>query len=168
MSKGADGRRPSCLTCEPPPAQKRRQEPSPASSMTGCLGRPARCRVPPATAADAAAREVVDAFLAAAGRGDVAGLLALIAPEAELRARSPKGTTVVRGAEKIATRARTGARLGALAHPATVDGAPGVLITVNGRPVTVMAFTVTGGTITMIRTLTDSGRLAPVVPSWVA
>jgi DNA-binding HxlR family transcriptional regulator len=24
MSKGADGRRPSCLTCEPPPAQERR------------------------------------------------------------------------------------------------------------------------------------------------
>ena len=40
-----DGRRPSCLTCEPPPAQERRREPSPASSMTGCLVRPARCRV---------------------------------------------------------------------------------------------------------------------------
>src|SRR5207244_9806618 len=31
----------------------------------------------PATAADAAAREVVDAFFAAAGRGDLAGLLAV-------------------------------------------------------------------------------------------
>jgi RNA polymerase sigma-70 factor (ECF subfamily) len=31
-----------------------------------------------------------------------------------------------------------------------------------------MAFTVTGGAITMIRTLTDPGRLAQVVPSWVA
>jgi hypothetical protein len=45
MSKGADGRRPSRLTCEPPPAQEQRREPSPASSMTGCLVRPARCRV---------------------------------------------------------------------------------------------------------------------------
>ncbi len=142
-----------------------------STAATKMLASRARGRIrlgPPATAADAAAREVVDAFLAAAGRGDVAGLLALIAPEAELRARSPKGTTVVRGAEKIATRARTGARLGARAHPATVDGAPGVLITVHGRPVTVMAFTVTGGAITMIRTLTDPGRLTQVVPSWVA
>jgi len=39
---------------------------------------------------------------------------------------------------------------------------------VHGRPVTVMAFTVTGGAITMIRTLTDPVRLAQVVPSWVA
>ena len=100
-------------------------------------------------------------------RGDIAGLLAVLDPEAELRARSPKGTIVVRGAEQIATRARTGARLG-VAHPALVDGAPGVLITVDGKPVTVMAFTVTDGAITMIRTLTDPGRLAQVVPSWVA
>lgn len=73
----------------------------------------------------------------------------------------------MRGAGQIATRARTGARLG-VAHPALVDGAPGVLITVDGRPVTVLAFTVTDGTIAMIRTLTDPGRLAQVVPSWVA
>ena len=120
-----------------------------------------------ATGADAAAREVVDAFLAAAGRGDIAGLLAVLDPGAELRARSPKGTIVVRGAGQIATRARTGARLG-VAHPALVDGAPGVLITVDGRPVTVMAFTVTDAAITLIRTLTDPARLAQVVPSWVA
>ncbi len=30
MSKGADGRRPSCLTCEPPPAQGRRSQSSPS------------------------------------------------------------------------------------------------------------------------------------------
>jgi RNA polymerase sigma factor (sigma-70 family) len=126
-----------------------------------------RLGTPTATGADAAAREVVDAFLAAAGRGDIAGLLAVLDPEAELRARSPKGAIVVRGAGQIATRARTGARLG-VAHPALVDGAPGVLITVDGRAVTVMAFTVTDGAITMIRTLTDPGRLAQVVPSWVA
>jgi RNA polymerase sigma factor (sigma-70 family) len=142
-----------------------------STAATKMLASRARARIrlgrPTATGADAAAREVVDAFLAAAGRGDIAGLLAVLDPEAELRARSPKGTIVVRGAGKIATRARTGARLG-VAHPALVDGAPGVLITVDGRPVTVMAFTVTGGAITMIRTLTDPGRLAQVVPSWVA
>jgi RNA polymerase sigma-70 factor (ECF subfamily) len=38
----------------------------------------------------------------------------------------------------------------------------------DGRPVTIMAFTVTGGVITAIRVLTDQGRLAQIVPSWVA
>ena len=139
-----------------------------STAATKMLASRARGRIRlgrPATAGDAAARVVIDAFLAAAGRGDISGLLAVLAPEAELRARSPKGTIIVRGAE-IATRARAGARLG-VAHPALVDGAPGVLITVHGRPVTVMAFTVADGAITMIRTLTDPGRLAQVVPSWV-
>jgi RNA polymerase sigma-70 factor, ECF subfamily len=38
----------------------------------------------------------------------------------------------------------------------------------DGRPDTVMAFTVTGGAITVIRALTDPDRLAQIVPSWVA
>jgi RNA polymerase sigma factor (sigma-70 family) len=122
----------------------------------------------PATAADAAGREVVDAFLAAVGRGDLAGLLAVLAPDVEMRALGPEGTVAVRGAREVAARARAGALPGARAHPVLVDGLPGVLITVGGRPVTVMAFTVTSGLITAIRVLTDPGRLAQVVPSWVA
>ncbi len=74
----------------------------------------------------------------------------------------------MRGAGEVAARARTGARPGALARPVLVDSLPGVLITVGGRPVTVMAFTVTGGAITAIRVLTDPDLLAQVVPSWVA
>jgi RNA polymerase sigma factor (sigma-70 family) len=166
----------------------------------------------PATAADAAARKVVDAFFAAAGRGDVAGLLAVLAPEVEMRASGPEGTVVVRGASEVAARARTGAsevaarartgaggvaasartsaggvaasartsaggvaasartsaRPGALGHPVLVDGLPGVLVLVDGRPVTVMAFTVADGVITAISVLSDPDRLAQVVPSWVA
>ena len=122
----------------------------------------------PATAADAAAREVVDAFFAAAGLGDIAGLLAVLAPEVELREHGPEGAAVIRGASQVSARARMGARPGALAHPALVDGLPGALITVDGRPVTVMAFTVADGSITAIRVVTDPDRLAQVVPSWVA
>jgi RNA polymerase sigma-70 factor (ECF subfamily) len=116
----------------------------------------------------AAARDVVDAFLAAAGRGDVAGLLTLLAPEVELRAEGLRGTAVVRGASEVVARATMFARPDAVAHPALVDGVPGVLITVGGRPVTVMAFTVVAGVVTAIRGLTDPARLARVVPSWVA
>jgi RNA polymerase sigma factor (sigma-70 family) len=122
----------------------------------------------PAAGAHAAARNVIDAFFAAAARGDVAGLLAVLAPEVELRAHGPRGISVTRGAREVAAQATTGARRGALVHPALVDGVPGVLITVGGRPVTVLAFTVADGAITAIRTLTDPGRLAQIVPSWVA
>nr|BFE37844.1 RNA polymerase sigma factor SigJ [Actinomadura rugatobispora] len=118
--------------------------------------------------AHAAAREVVEAFLAAAGRGDVAGLLTVLAPEVELRARGPEGTAVVHGAHEVVAQATRFARPDAHAHPALVDGVPSVLITVGGRSVTVMAFTVTDGAVTVIRGLTDPARLGQVVPSWVA
>ena len=144
-----------------------------STAATKMLASRARGRVrlgTPATAADAAAREVIDAFLAAVGQGDLPGLLAVLAPEVELRARGPEKTVVVRGASEVAGRATTAARprLDALAHPALIDGVPGILITVGGRPVMVMAFTVADGAITAIRTLTDADRLAQVVPSWVA
>jgi RNA polymerase sigma factor (sigma-70 family) len=143
-----------------------------SAAATKMLASRARGRIRlgrPATAADAADREVIDAFLAAAGRGDLAGLLAVLAPDVEFRARGPRGTIVVRGADKVAGRAAIGAQLGGgLAHPALIDGVPGVLVTVGGRPVTVMAFTVSGGTITAMRLLADPGRLAQIVPSWVA
>src|SRR5690242_16527142 len=61
------------------------------------------------------------------------GLLAVLAPKAELRMQGPEGTLVVRGAGEVAARAM-GARPDALGHPALIDGAPGVLITVGGRP----------------------------------
>jgi len=142
-----------------------------STAATKMLASRARGRIrlgTPAMAADAAAREVVDAFLGAAGQGDLAGLLAVLAPEVELRTQGPEGADVVRGAGEVAARARIGARPGALAHPVLVDGLPGVLVTVGGRPVTVMAFTVNGGAITAIRVLTDPDRLARAVPSWVA
>ena len=82
--------------------------------------------------------------------------------------QGPKGTLVVRGAGEVAARATMGARPDALAHPALIDGTPGVLIMVGGRPVMIMAFTVADGVIIAIRTLTNPDRLAQVVPSWVA
>jgi RNA polymerase sigma-70 factor (ECF subfamily) len=129
--------------------------------------------VPPAPGSTATDdRPVVDAFFAAAGSGDLSGLLALLAPDAELHAVNPAGAaTMIRGADKIAaqaSRARAGAASGAALRPITVRGAAGVLIVVGGRPITVMAFTVRGGLITEIRSVTDPDRLMQLVPSWVA
>ena len=118
----------------------------------------------PAADSHSAARGVVDAFLAAAGQGDVAGLLAILAPEVELH----RGSSVIRGADKVATQATFGARLDAKVHPALVNGVPGALITAGGRPFILMAFTVENGRITTIRIQSDRKRLAQIVPSWVA
>lgn len=122
----------------------------------------------PTTDAHASARKVIDAFMTAVGRGDVTELLTLLAPDIELRAQGPDGTFVLHGAGEVASQTTTYARPDALGHPALVGGAPGVLITIGGKPVTVLVFTVTDGTITGIDVLTDPPRLAQLVPSWVA
>ena len=142
------------------------------TAATKMLASRARGRIrlgTPATGEDAAAREVVDAFFAAAGKGDVAGLLAVLAPDVTLRAEGPAWSGEVRGAREVASRARfaAGPRPGARIHPVLVDGAPGVLVTMDGRPVTIMAFTVVDGRIAAIRGLTDPHRLVQAVPSWL-
>ena len=127
--------------------------------------------VPPEVPSDDADdRAVVDAFFAAAGSGDLSALVALLAPDAELRAFTPEGATLVQGAAGIAAQAKLGASRGAVLRPVmrpiTARGATGVLLVVDGRPVTVMTFTVQEGRITAMRSVTDPGRLAQIVPSW--
>jgi RNA polymerase sigma-70 factor (ECF subfamily) len=142
-----------------------------STAATKMLASRARGRIrlgAPAAGVGAAAREVIDAFLAAAGRGDLAGLLAVLAPEVEMWARGPEGTVVIRGAAKVAAQATRAARPDAVTHPALVDGVAGILITAGGQPITIIAFTVTEGAITVMRALTDPDRLAQVVPSWAA
>jgi hypothetical protein len=72
-------------------------------------------------------------------------------------------TIVIRRVSEVAAQARTGTRLGVLAHPALIDGNAGVLTT-GRQPLTIVAFTVTDGAITAIRALADPDRLAQVVP----
>ena len=139
-----------------------------STAATKMLASRARGRIRLGTPTTAADREVVDAFLAAAGRGDLDGLLAVLAPEVELRLTSPRGTMVVRGAAEVASRARLGASQDGQGHQVLVDGVPGVLITMGGRPVTVMAFTVVDGVVTVIRMLSDPDRLSQIIPAWVA
>ena len=44
-------------------------------------------------------------------------------------------------------------------HPALVNGAAGVVVTVNGRPASVMGFTVAGGKIAEIDAIADPVRV---------
>ncbi len=65
----------------------------------------------------------------------------------------------VRGAEAVAGQALMFADPSRLVRPALVNGAAGVVVTVDGRAVTVMGFTVVGGKIVAIDSLGDPERL---------
>ena len=106
-------------------------------------------------------REVVDAFFLAARRGDFDALVALLHPDVVLRADfgagRPAASVVVRGPAAVARQAR--AIPGALVRPALVNGAAGAVITLRGRPIAVMGFTVTEGKIVEIDAIADPERV---------
>jgi hypothetical protein len=105
-------------------------------------------------------REVVDAFLAASRGGDFDALLALLYPDAVLRAdRSAVqlgASTEVRGAAAVADTFSGRARV---AQPALVDGAAGAVWAPGGRPRVVFGFTIAGGKIIEIEMVADPERL---------
>ena len=106
-------------------------------------------------------REVVDAFFAAARRGDFEALVAVLDPDVVLRSdlgRLP-GSVVVRGAEAVASQALMFAHPSRVLRPARVNGTAGVVVTLDGQPVAVMAFTVADGKIVAIDALADRERL---------
>jgi RNA polymerase sigma factor (sigma-70 family) len=109
-------------------------------------------------------RAVVNAFFSAARAGDFDALVSLLHPDVVLRAdfgpSRPQASTVVRGAAAVARQARLGANPKAVLHPALVNGAAGMVITLRGRPFVVLAFTVVDGKITEIDGINDPERVA--------
>jgi RNA polymerase sigma-70 factor (ECF subfamily) len=105
-------------------------------------------------------RRVVDAFFAAARDGDFEGLVAVLHPDVVLRAdEGPERLRVVQGAENVARRASRFAHLTPFVRPALVNGVAGVVVTPQGRPFSVMGFTVTDGRIVAIDALSDPERV---------
>ena len=108
-------------------------------------------------------RAVVDAFFLAARGGDFDTLVSLLDPDVVLRsdfgARRPAAARVTRGAAAVARQALIGALPTAHLHPALVNGAAGVVVTVRGRPLAVMGFTVTDGRIVEIDAIADPERV---------
>jgi RNA polymerase sigma-70 factor (ECF subfamily) len=108
-------------------------------------------------------REAVDAFFAAARRGDFEALVAVLHPDVVLRADEgtgrPRASVVVRGATAVAGRAVMFERPSALLVPVLVNAAAGVVVTVDGHPIAVMGFTVSDGRIVEIDVLADPERL---------
>ncbi|MBO0652463.1 sigma-70 family RNA polymerase sigma factor [Streptomyces triculaminicus] len=107
-------------------------------------------------------RRVVDAFLAAARGGDFDALVAVLDPD--VVARSDGGTLLPsalrRGAAEVASQAITFARFAEAGRPALINGTPGVVAFAQGRPMSVMAFTIQGDRVIALDILTDPERLA--------
>jgi len=112
-------------------------------------------------------REVVDAFFAAARNGDFDALVALLDPDIVLRsdggATHPRFTAHVEGADAVAGRALQFANPAARLHPLVVNGGAGVLVTLEGQPFSLIAFTVSGGRIAEIDAIADPGRVRRIV-----
>jgi RNA polymerase sigma factor (sigma-70 family) len=115
-------------------------------------------------------RAAVAAFFAAGHAGDFDALIAVLHPDVVLRADfrpgRPGRSRMIRGATAVAQQARLGARIDAEVLPVLVNGAAGALIISNGRPVTIMAFTVRHDKIVEIDSIGDPervGRLAVAV-----
>jgi RNA polymerase sigma factor (sigma-70 family) len=108
-------------------------------------------------------RDVVDAFFLAARGGDFDALVALLDPDVVLRAdfgaRRPAASMVIHGAAAVARQARMAALPAAHLHPALVNGAAGVVVTVGKRPFAVLGFTVTEGKIVEIDAIADPERV---------
>ncbi|MCX4822643.1 RNA polymerase sigma factor SigJ [Streptomyces sp. NBC_01142] len=108
-------------------------------------------------------REVVDAFFAAARDGDFDGLVAVLDPDVVLRSDGglarPRQTVVISGARTVAGQAITFGQLSPFARPALINGAAGVVVAADGRPLSVMGFTVADGKILAIDVLADPERL---------
>jgi RNA polymerase sigma factor (sigma-70 family) len=108
-------------------------------------------------------RAVVDAFLAAARDGDFDALLGLLDPDVLVRADLgpvPAGASrEVRGARPAAEQALAFSLRARFARPALVNGAAGLVVAAQGRPLSVMAFTVAEGRIVELDILADPERL---------
>lgn len=120
-------------------------------------------------------RQVVAAFLAASRDGDFSALLALLAPEAVLRAdavavAASRARAVadalllapeIRGREAVAKAFKGRATA---ARVATIDGEAGLVFAPGGKPFAVFDFVVEEGRILEISVLVDRTRVAALQP----
>ena len=102
-------------------------------------------------------RAIAGAFLDAARNGDFDALLEALDPNVVVRSN---GTEAVRGAAAVAGRAFPFTRTAQVTLPALIDGAAGVVTAADGRPITLVEFTITGAKIVAIDLIDDPRRIA--------
>ncbi len=102
-------------------------------------------------------RAIVGAFLTAARNGDFDALLEALDPDVVVRSN---GTEAVRGAAAVAGRAFPFTRIAQVTLPTLINGAAGVVTAADGRPITLVGFTITGAKIVAIDLIDDPRRIA--------
>ena len=106
---------------------------------------------------------MADAFLAASRYGDFDALLAVLDPDVVLRldrgAIHAGASKQVRGASDVVKLGFRFAGSGWIAKPALVNGAPGIVVTREGHPASVVGFTILRGKVAAIDILADPARL---------
>jgi RNA polymerase sigma factor (sigma-70 family) len=102
-------------------------------------------------------RAIVGAFLTAARNGDFDALLEALDPGVVVRSND---TEAVRGAAAVAERAFPFTRIAQVTLPALINGAAGVVTAADGRPITLVGFTITGAKIVAIDLIDDPRRIA--------
>jgi hypothetical protein len=111
----------------------------------------------------ASQRQVVEAFFAAAHRGDLNALVAVLDPDVVVRIDGGTAfaelTGVRRGAAEVARQTLVIANPAVPKLPVLVNGAAGVIAELDGELGAVMAFTVSRGKVVEINAIIDPERL---------
>lgn len=116
---------------------------------------------PPPDVDLASQRQVVESFIAALRRGDVEGLISVLAPE--VAGRAGDGTGKVReisGARNWATGAVAFAKFASYMAPALVDGAIGLVMAPKGRLARALRLKIEDGRITEVDVVMDPAQVA--------
>src|SRR6516165_10692723 len=107
--------------------------------------------------------EVVSAFYAAARRGDLGALVAVLDPDVVLRsdggAARPDVSVVVHGPADVIGHGLKVHQPSAMLRPALVNGAAGMVATIDGKPVAVVGLTISHGKVAEIDVIADPDRL---------
>ncbi len=142
-----------------------RAEPAEPAEPADPAGEPAASGAAAGTGINLAGhRRVVEAFLNAVRVGDVDTLLHVLAPDvvrhADPAAVPVGAATRVRGIDSVVEETRHFAARAQIAELVLVDGAPGLVVAHEGRPLLVVTFSVEQDRITAYDVIADPARLA--------
>lgn len=105
-------------------------------------------------------RKVVDAFVAAAQRGDFEALIAVLDPEVVLRADRGPASKGMRGSEAVAQQAAGFSKIVQKTESVIVNGGPGIVSWLpNGKPMAVLGFVLAGDKISEIYVIASPQRV---------
>jgi RNA polymerase sigma factor (sigma-70 family) len=139
--------------------------PAAARQLASRARRRVQGEAPALTADPAEQRRLIDAFLAAANAGDFEALVAVLDPDVVFRmdlgrlpaaARQP---SVVRGAAEVAEYTLKQPQFAPFCRPATVNGAPGLIVAFGDRVGGVVGFATAEGRIVEIDVIADPEKL---------